>query len=102
MESPIDIFKRILDECNPIDAKFDRIRNICQEAISHPRNCDVGTADEMSQRFDRECAKYGYTKYSSCCGCPLDGERACYFTWATKPYEEPDEKEEGYVHGERQ
>ena len=51
------------------------------------RNCDVGTADEQSARFDAHCRKH-----MGCFTCPLrekDGgvPKYCELAWAQMPYE---------------
>ena len=53
-----------------------------------PRNCDVGTPEEQSARFDNHCRKH-----MGCLTCPLrekDGgvPKHCEFVWAQTPYEE--------------
>lgn len=53
-----------------------------------PRNCDAGTPDEQSARFDAHCRKH-----MGCLTCPLreaDGSvpKHCEFRWAQMPYEE--------------
>ena len=53
-----------------------------------PRNCDVGTAEEQSARFDAHCRKN-----MGCLTCPLrekDGgvPKHCEFAWSQMPYEE--------------
>lgn len=52
------------------------------------RNCDVGTAEEQSARFDAHCRKN-----MGCFTCPLrekDGgvPKHCELAWAQMPYEE--------------
>ena len=52
------------------------------------RNCDVGTAEEQSARFDAHCRKH-----MGCLTCPLrekDGSvpKHCEFAWSQMPYEE--------------
>ena len=52
------------------------------------RNCDVGTAEEQSERFDAHCRKH-----IGCITCPLrekDGgvPKHCEFAWSQMPYEE--------------
>ena len=95
-KNPIEAIRQIKELCNPMDAKFDQIMSICNSVLDHPlRNCDVGSADEQSQRFDNQCAKYGHSKLSSCANCPLDGERSCYFTWGQMGYDESDKLLDG-------
>lgn len=64
-----------------------------EAALSAPqRNCDVGTAEEQSARFDAHCRKH-----MGCLTCQLrenDGgvPKHCEFAWAQLPYEEGGEK----------
>lgn len=53
-----------------------------------PRNCDVGTPEEQSARFDAHCRKH-----MGCLTCPLrekDGcvPKHCEFAWSQMPYYE--------------
>ena len=53
-----------------------------------PRNCDVGTQEGQSARFDDYCRKH-----MGCLTCPLrekDGgvPKHCEFAWAQMPYDE--------------
>ncbi len=53
-----------------------------------PRNCDVGTPDEHSARFDAHCRKH-----MGCLTCPLreaDGSvpKHCEFRWAQCAHKE--------------
>ena len=55
---------------------------------THPRNCDIGTVEEQSERFDAHCRKH-----MGCLTCPLrekDGgvPKYCEFVWSQMPYEE--------------
>ena len=57
-----------------------------------PRNCDIGTPEEQSERFDAHCQKH-----MGCLTCPLrekDGgvPKHCEFAWAQLPYDEGSEK----------
>ena len=57
-----------------------------------PRNCDVGTPEEQSARFDAHCRKH-----MGCLTCQLrekDGSvpKHCEFAWAQMPYEEGEAK----------
>lgn len=63
---------------------------IARAALSTlPRNCDVGTAEEQSERFEKFCVGQD-------CGrtCPLSDDYyyRCEFAWGQLPYEEGDEK----------
>ena len=68
------------------------IKQAVNAALSKPpRNCDVGTAEEQSRRFDNVCS-FRFT--GNCAGCqnPLDDSAAngvgdCALFWAQMPYE---------------
>ena len=62
-----------------------------------PRNCDVGTSDEQSERFENFCLKHigcaEETGGRHCGGCPLEKAsrnitQKCELYWAQMPYEE--------------
>lgn len=60
---------------------------VIETAISAPpRNCDVGTADEQAERFDRWCDR---KNFKDCWGI---GCRECLIAWAQMPYEKGGEK----------
>ena len=74
---------------------FDQIDDLAIEAlIAPPRNCDVGTADEQSERFDKFCDEQCM---KSCKSCPVYKEMTtdieCFAKWAQMPYEEEREGE---------
>ena len=50
-----------------------------------PRNCDVGTAEELSDRLDAFCLRH---KYCSSCPCKYTEKTSCSINWALMPYEE--------------
>ncbi len=56
-------------------------------AISKPlRNCDVGTADEQSQRYNSFC--HDHRTMEKCCeSCPVEKSACCELAWAQMPYE---------------
>ena len=62
-------------------------------ALAEPlRNCDVGTAEEQTERFKDLCRKYrrGPGPRANCKGCPIQHESphvGCTFAWAQMPYE---------------
>ena len=66
-------------------ADIERWRKVLERSL---RNCDVGTPEEQSERFDAHCRKnFG------CLTCQLrekDGgvPKHCEFEWAQMPYEE--------------
>ena len=55
-----------------------------QKALSAPaRNCDVGTAEEQSERFDKFCDTHDCRRND----CPLFKADGCELAWAQMPYE---------------
>ena len=59
---------------------------------THPRNCDVGTADGQAQRFKKFCYIYPL----NCSGCPFKNiantHNECAIFWLQMPYKEGGEK----------
>ena len=72
---------------------YRNIQDRVRIALSKPpRNCDIGTPEEQSARFDAHCRKH-----MGCLTCPLrekDGcvPKHCEFAWAQMPYEEGGEE----------
>ena len=70
-----------------------RISEKIKDALAaSARNCDVGTAQEHTDRFKDLCRKYrrGPGSRTSCKGCPIQHESlhvGCTFAWAQLPYE---------------
>ena len=50
-----------------------------------PRNCDVGTAEEQSDRLEAFCLRHNYC---SSCPCKYTEKTSCSINWAQMPYEE--------------
>lgn len=51
------------------------------------RNCDVGTAEEQSERYEKFC--YAHRSREKGCGdCPLCDIVCCGFAWLQMPYGE--------------
>lgn len=73
------------------------IRLQIKDALDEPvRNCDIGSADEQSKRFEDFCLKHiGCAKETGgrhCVGCPLEKAsgnitQKCELYWAQMPYE---------------
>ena len=62
---------------------YEKKLEVVNAALSaHPRNCDVGTAEEQYRRFLKFC--HG----EICEKCPVHDARSCKFAWAQLPYEE--------------
>ena len=62
-----------------------------------PRNCDVGTADEQEDRFERFCDTHKYVgdDGANICSqdCPCYNNLDCGVRWSQMPYEEGSEDE---------
>lgn len=57
-------------------------------ALAEPvKNCEVGTADEQSSRFDDFCFAHK-TRERGCGYCPLVESFCCEFAWSQMPYPE--------------
>ena len=60
-------------------------------ALKEPlRNCDVGVAEEQSERFRNFCKIESSASGGRCTGCRAIcyGRNKCEFSWAQMPYEE--------------
>ena len=71
-----------------IENESDLADDVWEVLQGVPLNCDVGTVEEQSERFDAHCRKH-----MGCLTCPLrekDGcvPKHCEFAWAQLPYEE--------------
>lgn len=55
-----------------------------------PRNCDVGTTDEQSRRYENLCDSH--TCGSSGSDCPLYDYDCSQIAWSQMPYEEGDDE----------
>ena len=61
---------------------------VCEAALSAlPRNCDIGTAEEQSERYEKFCYAHR-SREKGCGGCPLCDIVCCGFAWLQMPYEE--------------
>lgn len=64
------------------------IDELTQDALSAPpRNCDVGTPEEQTRRFDAFCAAHHFQSEKCCSNCPCRGADNCEFKWGQLPYE---------------
>ena len=63
------------------------IHTLVEHALSAPpRNCDVGTAEEQTKRYDVYC--YDHRNMENCCGdCPLKQAAVCEIAFGQMPYE---------------
>ena len=66
------------------------LRRMVDAALTEPpRNCDVGTAEEQTERFESFCDKNGRIDgVPRCEVCPLLNALDCSLVWAQMPYEE--------------
>ena len=80
-------------------------------ATNNPRNCDVGTASEQTERFDEFCRKHfdrdiGEEEFRhSCDRCPIakarikegcgSSQKGCVFIWEQMTYDEGADNEQG-------
>ena len=85
---------KILNLTNSLDEECAvdpvEIRDIAKAALAEPvKNCEVGTAEEQSARFDQFC--HVHINAQRCCGdCPAfhTTRDDCELVWAQLPYEE--------------
>ena len=57
-----------------------------------PRNCDVGTAEEQSRRYEELCDRHTCGSRCSATGCPMYEYDCSPLAWGQMPYEEGGEK----------
>lgn len=70
------------------DAHGYEINDIIEEALAEPpRNCDVGTAEEQSDRFQKFCLSRTQPWHGCDGTCPLLMSEKCALNWAQVPYE---------------
>ena len=53
-----------------------------------PRNCDVGTDEEQSRRYEELCDSHTCGSICSLSGCPMYEYDCSPFAWSQMPYEE--------------
>lgn len=70
--------------------QLKEIKRIVDTILAEPvRNCEVGTAEEQYQRYEKFCCShYSITDNGdgNCLKCPFS-EPICKFAWAQMPYE---------------
>ena len=77
-----------------INGWASRLAEACEQTVTNCnqlgntlRNCDVGTAEEQSERYEKFC--YAHRSREKGCGdCPLCDIVCCGFAWLQMPYEE--------------
>ena len=75
------------DKCVACEG-VEELRNMVCRALATPaRNCDVGTAQEQAERFNKFCESHPYKDGvgSRCFNCELDSCN-CEIAWAQMPY----------------
>ena len=66
-------------------------QDMAKAALSAPpRNCDVGTTEEQSRRYEKLCDSH--TCGSSGSDCPLYDYDCSQIAWSQMPYEEGDDE----------
>ena len=68
----------------------DWLIKTCKAALAAPaRNCDVGTAEEQFERYEKFCDSHKCADGSTVCSprCPLYKTLHCALHWAQMPYE---------------
>ena len=53
-----------------------------------PRNCDVGTDEEQSRRYEELCDRHTCGSRCSATGCPMYEHDCSPFAWGQMPYDE--------------
>lgn len=97
----LEILNKIPDSCGYggfIEDVGDELCYLRDEHVNPalakpPRECDMGTAGEQTERFKDLCRKYrrGPGPRANCKGCPIQHESlhvGCTFAWSQMPYEE--------------
>ena len=81
----------------PYDGLIDDVADeLCDLRDSHvkpalsapPRNCDVGTDEEQSRRYEELCDRHTCGSICSLTGCPMYEHDCSPFAWTQMPYEE--------------
>lgn len=71
-------------QCKECRDRREAFRVVDEALAAPPRNCDVGTAEEQKERFEKFCESQPTV---NCDGCHLAMNYACEFEWAQMPYE---------------
>ena len=69
--------------------EFNESKKMLRAALSAPaRQCDVGTAEEQTSRFNAFCMEHHCESDAARCKCKSETGRArCELAWAQMPYE---------------
>lgn len=94
LEEVVSILSTWTDHLPPvIQEKAQEAIDKAEAALDEPlRNCEVGAAEEQTERFKDLCRKYrrGPGPRANCKGCPIQHESqhvGCTFAWSQMPYE---------------
>jgi len=93
LEATLDLFWDIhnANRSPQSNQAYAVIKQIKAALAAPPRNCDVGTAKEQSQRFDAFCDAHKYVgdDGANWCSrtCPCYNDINCGVNWAQMPYE---------------
>ena len=91
MREALEAIKDTLDKwrLNGVEYwQYSELFDIANTVLSAPpRNCDVGTAEEQSERYEKFCYAHR-SREKGCGGCPLCDIVCCGFAWLQMPYEE--------------
>ena len=95
MREALERLKRLFDGRLMWQSDIRKAHEAVNAALSTPaRNCDVGTPEEQSKRYEAYCAEFGRHSDGSpkCIGCPLETRAMktggmCELAWAQMPYE---------------
>ena len=84
LREALEQFVDCWDNCNYAEMGKQLVEQARAALSSPPRNCDVGTAEEQAERFDKFC------EYTSCQKCNANriGFQDCRFVWENMPYQE--------------
>lgn len=92
-KSPEDVceermsWSELCDMAYKLAAGFTTLRDAVKAALAKPpRNCDMGTAEEQTERFAEFCDNEKGNR-NHCRNCRLCNARDCKFAWAQMPYE---------------
>ena len=79
--------KRLFDGLIMFQPSIRKAHKAVNAALAAPpRNCDVGTAEEQSERYEKFCYAHR-SREKGCGGCPLCDIVCCGFAWLQMPYE---------------
>ena len=85
MREALVIVKRLFDGRLMWQPDIRKAHEAVDAALAKPpRNCDVGTAEEQTRRWNRFCYRH------ECLSCPVKpiGEVDCILAWSQMPYDE--------------